>query len=470
MPPEKIPTGEWGRKAVHMGMGLFALALRFISWPVAALCAAAALLFNLFAMPAFGRSIYRDSGRRYDVGIVAYPATVLAIILLLRHHLAVAAALWGMMAAGDPMASVAGKIAGGPRLPWNRAKTWSGLAAYAVCGAIAGALLLAFVGRMPFRYAITAFAGFALMGAFLESVETGIDDNFVPGLGVAFAYGTLHLGVLAARHGSFLDAASRAVMIQGGAPVALPVAATVNVGIAAISVLLRVVSPSGGVAGAIAGLAVLHFGGWGSYAVLWAFFLFGTVASKLGYARKEKLGTAQSDRARRGARHVWANVAVGAWLAYALGSRTHASPIPVLPLALAGAFAAALADTFGTELGTLYGRRPFLLSRMRGVAPGTRGAVSGAGILGGILGAGLVAATGAAAGLYSFALLWIVVAAGIVGSLAESVLIDVSARRGISVDHEFCNAFNTLVGAAVAGEIAASIALGRAYVPFGWLS
>jgi len=215
---------------------------------------------------------------------------------------------------------------------------------------------------------------------------------------------------------------------------------------------------------------VLHFGGWGSYAVLWAFFLLGTVASKLGYARKEKLGTAQSNRARRGARHVWANVAVGAWLAYAAGSRTHASSVPVLALALAGSFAAALADTFGTELGTLYGRHPFLLSRMRGVPPGTRGAVSGAGVLGGVLGAALVAATGAAAGLYPFALLWIVVAAGIVGSFAESVLIDVSARRGISVDHEFCNAFNTLVGAAVAGEIAASIALGRAYVPFGWLA
>jgi uncharacterized protein (TIGR00297 family) len=462
MPSVKIPPGEWGRKAVHMGMGFFALALRFISWPVAAACAAAALLFNLFALPAFGRSIYRDSAKRHDIGIAAYPATVLAIILLFRHHLAVAAALWGMMAAGDPMASVAGKLAGGPRLPWNRSKTWWGLAAYAVFGAIAGGLLLACVGRMPVRYAITAFAGFALLGAFLESIETGIDDNFVPGLGVAFAYGTLHLGTLVSPQ--------VATMIQGGAPVPLAVAAAVNVGIASISVLLRVVSLSGGIAGAIAGLVVLQFGGWGSYAVLWAFFLFGTIASKLGYARKEKLGTAQSDRARRGARHVWANVAIGAWLAYAAGSRTHASAIPVLALALAGAFAAALADTFGTELGTLYGRRPFLLSRMRAVAPGTRGAVSGAGIVGGVLGAALVAATGAAAGLYPFALVWIVVAAGIVGSLAESVLIDVSARRGISVDHEFCNAFNTLVGAAVAGEIAASIALGRAYVPFGWLS
>lgn len=470
MSAEKISPGEWGRKAVHMGMGLFALALKFLSWPVAALCAAGALVFNLVALPAFGRRIYRDSEKRHDVGIVAYPATVLAIILLFRHHLPVAAALWGMMAAGDPMASIAGRLAGGPRLPWNRAKTWSGLAAYALCGGVAGALLMAFVGRMPVRYTIAAFAGFALLGAFLESIETGIDDNFVPGLGAAFAFGTLHLGVLAARHGSLLVASTRAVMIQGGAPVALPVAAAVNAAIAVTSVLLRVVSPSGGVAGAVAGFVVLRFGGWGSYAVLWAFFLFGTIASKLGYARKEELGTAQSDRARRGARHVFANVAVGAWLAYAAGSRTHAAAIPVLALSLAGAFAAALADTFGTELGTLYGRRPFLLSRMSAVPPGTRGAVSGAGILGGLVGAAIVAATGAATGLYAFRHLWIVIAAGIVGSLAESVLIDVSARRGVSVDHEFCNAFNTLVGAAVAGEVAASLALGRPYLPFGWLA
>jgi uncharacterized protein (TIGR00297 family) len=461
-PPKKISSGEWGRKAVHMGMGLFALALRFISWPAAALCAAGALLFNLFALPVFGRGIYRDAEKRRDVGIVAYPTAVLAVILLFRHHLAVAAALWGMMAAGDPMASIAGKLAGGPRLPWNRAKTWSGLAAYAVFGGIAGSLLMAFVGRIPIGYAIAAFAGFALLGAFLESIETGIDDNLVPGLGVAFAYGTLHLGVLAST--SFVPT------IRGGAPVAPALAAGVNVGIALLSVLLNVVSPSGGVADAITGLIVLHFVGWGSYAVLWAFFLFGTIASKLGYARKEKLGTAQSDRARRGARHALANTGVGLWLAYAAGNRTHASSIPILPLALAGAFAAALADTFGTELGTLLGRRPFLLSRLRPVPPGTRGAVSGAGFLGGILGAALVAATGAAAGLYPFVLLWIVVAAGIVGSLAESVLIDFTARRGISVDHEFCNAFNTLVGAAVAGEVAASIALGRLYIPFGFLT
>lgn len=439
-------------------MGLFALALRFLSWPAAALLAAAALVFNVAVMPRFGRGVYRDAGKRHDPGIIAYPAVVLAVVLLFRHDLEVAAAIWGMMAVGDPMASVAGKRIGGPALPWNRKKTWAGSIAYAALGGLAGSLLLGFVGRIPFSAAFSAFAGYAVLGAFLESIETGFDDNLTPGLGVAFAYGTFHLGAFVG--GGF----SR----PGVVPVDLPVALAVNAAIAGLSTALRVVSLSGGIAGAIAGLLVLRFGGWGAYAVLWAFFLFGTVASKLGYSRKERLGTAQANRARRGARHVAANVGVGAWLAFAAGSRAAAAPI--LALAISGAFAAALADTFGTELGTLYGRAPFLISRGRRVAPGTRGAVSLAGLLGGLLGAALVGAVGAAAGLYAARLVWIVVLAGLIGSVAESLLIDLSARSGVSADHEFCNAFNTLVGAAAAVEIAASLALGRAYFPFSGLA
>ena len=457
-PPERIPPADGKRKAVHAGMGLFALLLRWLAWPVAALGAFAALLFNLFALPLFGRGIYRDATRRRDVGIVAYPATVLLVILLLRHALPVAAAIWGMMAFGDPMASIVGRSLGGPRLPWNAKKTWSGSAAYALFGAAGGALLLAFVGRLPLSLAFSGFAGFALLGALLESLDTGLDDNVVPGLAVAAAWASMHLGPLVG---------AKVPVLSQGAPVAIGLVLAVNGAIAVVSGLGRVVAPSGAVAGFVAGSIVLHFGGWGAYAVLWTFFLFGTLASKLGYARKEKLGTAQADRARRGARHVWANVSVGAWLALAMRARIVASAVPVLPLALAGAFAAALADTFGTELGTLWGRRPVLLSRMRRVPPGTRGAVSGAGVLGGVLGALLVATAGAGTGLYGVRWIGIVAAAGVAGSIAESLLIDLAARRGKRVDHEFCNAFNTAVGAAVAFEIAASIALGRLYGPFG---
>src|SRR5437016_3313575 len=94
----EISPNEWKRKLLHAGMGLFALALRYISWPVAALLAAAALLFNVAVMPRFGRTLYRDAGKRHDPGIVAYPAVVLLVVMLFRHNLEVAAAIWGMMA------------------------------------------------------------------------------------------------------------------------------------------------------------------------------------------------------------------------------------------------------------------------------------------------------------------------------------------------------------------------------------
>ena len=132
-----MTPAEWKRKAVHAGMGLFALALRYLDWKTAALCAGAALAFNVFAMPKIGRAIYRSSVPRRDTGIVAYPAMVLLLILVFGDtDLPLVAAVWAMMAFGDPAAAIAGRTAGGPALPWNRDKTWVGLLAnWAVAGA-----------------------------------------------------------------------------------------------------------------------------------------------------------------------------------------------------------------------------------------------------------------------------------------------------------------------------------------------
>ena len=66
-----ITPGEWKRKAVHAATGLFALTFRWLDWRLAAAVAVAALLFNLFVMPRFGRELYRDASRKRDPGIVA---------------------------------------------------------------------------------------------------------------------------------------------------------------------------------------------------------------------------------------------------------------------------------------------------------------------------------------------------------------------------------------------------------------
>ena len=422
-----MTSSEWKRKAVHAGMGLFALSLRWLDTGPAAAIAGAALIFNAAVMPRIGRGIYRNPAARRDAGIVAYPAMVLLLILVFAgKYLSVAAAVWAMMAFGDPAAAIAGRLVGGPTLPWNRDKTWVGLLAnWAVAFAASFAVFL-FVSRRP---AAPDAAAILLIGAaiyaFLESVRSGIDDNVVAALPTALA--VYQLGLVWPPHAI-------------ASWTALAVAIGVNVAVAVAMGALRVVSLSGAVAGGIAGAVILAAGGWGAYGVLWAFFLAGTVATKLGYRRKAARGVAQADSGRRGAAHVAANCLVPAALLL----------VGAPGAGFAAAFGAALADTLGTEIGTLYGRRPFSPLTLRRLEPGTPGAISVPGTLASLAGAVLIAAAALGLGVVPAAAVLAVVAGGFLGALAESVISAVGARFGFRLDHEFANALNTFVGAMIA--------------------
>ncbi len=124
-----------------MGMGGFALLLRYIPWWQAALLAGAALVFNLVVLPRVGRALYRpdDRSRRIPTGIVLYPVAVLLLILIFPYRLDIAAAAWGVLAVGDGMATIVGRRARGRRIPWNREKTVAGSVALFVFGGLAAA-------------------------------------------------------------------------------------------------------------------------------------------------------------------------------------------------------------------------------------------------------------------------------------------------------------------------------------------
>jgi len=442
----KIPVSEWKRKALHAAMGLFALTLRWLDWREAAVLATAALAFNLFAMPRIGRGVYRRPDRHRDVGIVAYPAAVLCLVLVFRgRYLPIAAAVWAMMAFGDPAASILGRLVEGPALPWNREKTWIGLAAnWAFGGAAAVAVFRFVAARELHPDSVLLLVGGAALFALLESVRAGIDDNLVAAPPVAFFL-------------AWICAASPGALPPAAPPIG--VALGVNAAVAVGAWASRAVSISGALAGAVVGTAILASGGWPAYVVLWCFFLAGTVASRIGYREKERRGTAQPKAGRRGVEHVAANCLVAA--AIALLSRFQAA----WGIVFAACFAAALADTLGTEFGSLYGRRAFSPLTGSPLSVGTPGAVSWPGLGASLLGAILVGAAGAWAGLFAPAALWIVAAAGVLGALAESAANDLGRRFGFRIDHEFANALNTFVGALLAVEIAASLAKGSLYLP-----
>jgi uncharacterized protein (TIGR00297 family) len=437
-----VTPAEWKRKAVHAGMGLFALSLRFLTWQQAALCALLALAFNVFVMPRMGRGIYRDASRKRDTGIVAYAAIVLALILVFRNSLEIAAMVWAMMAFGDPAATIAGRLIGGLALPWNRDKTWTGLLSnWAVAGGAAVGVLWFYAGQPPAPQAIPVIFIGAAVYAFLESVRSGLDDNIVAAFPTA-----LVLVILA---GMFPPAWA----VGGGhlSVRAILVALAINLVVAFLGWRSGLVSRTGAVAGAIVGFLTVAFGGWSRYGLLWVFFLFGTAATKLGYRRKAEAGLAEGNRGRRGAANVVANCAVPtAFLMFGFPS-----------ICFPAALAAALADTLGTEFGTLYGKRAFSPITFRTLPPGTPGAISWPGTVASLAGSILMALAAGLLHVTDPALLWLIVLGGSVGSFAESVLKDLGRRMNAPIDHDFANAFNTFAGGLSALLMGAAGPIGR---------
>ena len=105
--------GELMRKAVHISMGGFALLFRWITPGQAAILALVALLFNLFVLHRLTRrTLLRkdEHASGFSLGIALYPAAVLAVIVVFRERMELAAAVWGLLAFGgssfDPEAPV----------------------------------------------------------------------------------------------------------------------------------------------------------------------------------------------------------------------------------------------------------------------------------------------------------------------------------------------------------------------------
>ena len=105
---------ERARKLVHIGFGFCALILRYLSWPQAALVAAAALFFNVLVLQRLAGHLVRprEHSQGADAGIILYPAAVLALILVFRDRLDIVAGAWAILAFGDGVATIAGRAHG----------------------------------------------------------------------------------------------------------------------------------------------------------------------------------------------------------------------------------------------------------------------------------------------------------------------------------------------------------------------
>ena len=110
-----------------------------------------------------------------------------------------------------------------------------------------------------------------------------------------------------------------------------------------------------------------------------AYLVLGSLVTRLGLREKQERGLAEARGGRRGPENVWGSAATGACLALLIGAGVE--PRSLLLVGFSASFAAKLADTFGSEIGKRWGRRPVLITTLRSVPPGTEGAISLAGTL-----------------------------------------------------------------------------------------
>ncbi len=179
---------------------------------------------------------------------------------------------------------------------------------------------------------------------------------------------------------------------------------------------MRALSTTGAIAGTVVGTMALA-AGWSWGFLLGGHFIVASGLSKVGERKKAaRIGRVVQKGDRRDAKQVLANGGV-----YAFAGLAHLlTGTPAWYAVSIGALAASAADTWATEIGTLFGRNPISIVSGQVVPAGTSGGVSLFGTLASFGGA-LFIASGAALARWPVPFAAAVLG-GLAGSVADSLL------------------------------------------------
>ncbi|MGI4804769.1 MAG: DUF92 domain-containing protein [Janthinobacterium lividum] len=194
-------------------------------------------------------------------------------------------------------------------------------------------------------------------------------------------------------------------------------------------------------------LGIFLYLGANYYGILMAavLFLMSALATSQKIAVKEALGAAEKNNGRRNAKQVLANAGVAGLIG--LLCFFYPLKIELFRLMMAASLASAAADTIASELGTVYGKRFYNIISLKPDQKGLDGVISLEGTLFGLAASTIIAT------VYSFSFgwnfnFWLIILAGTIGNLADSVLGATLERKGFAGNNAV-NFLNTLVGAAV---------------------
>jgi dolichol kinase len=196
----RLPGAEWAarrlgqaelrRRLLHMVPGLLPLVLwayphQYPDWEpqIRVWVAGLAMLLAFFGLQHF-QSVARRGESAGLGSVLGYSFAVLGALAVAPRHPEYSLIVLTILAFGDGSATLGGMLIGGPRLFWNRQKTWAGLLCFAACGTVVAAFTYwAEVKPTPeWSAAFMIGASVATAAALAESLPMRVNDNFRVGI------------------------------------------------------------------------------------------------------------------------------------------------------------------------------------------------------------------------------------------------------------------------------------------------
>ena len=222
-----------------------------------------------------------------------------------------------------------------------------------------------------------------------------------------------------------------------------------NTVLIAVAQRAPLLTPAGWVHAGALGTILWGCLGWRGWVAVVAYLVLGSLVTRVGLREKQERGLAEARGGRRGPENVWGSAVTGASLALLIGAGVE--PRSLLLVGFSASFAAKLADTFGSEIGKRWGRRPVLITTLRSVPPGTEGAISLAGTLASAAGSVLMTLVMWQLQLLpSISVSLVVMLIGLLATLAESLIGALAQDRFRWLSNELVNALQTLLAAVMA--------------------
>lgn len=188
---------------------------------------------------------------------------------------------------------------------------------------------------------------------------------------------------------------------------------------AGIKILLKGLTMAGVAHSWVLGTLSYAAFGCGGYALVCAYFVVGTLATRLKLKQKQEEGIAEARSGRRGPASVYGSaIAAMCCACVALATHNHA----LFTVGYVANFCSKLSDTLSSEVGKAYGQTTYLITNFKLVPRGTEGAISLEGTLAGVASAMLFATLAVSLGVVDASGAGAAAAAAVAANLFESWL------------------------------------------------